>query len=151
MLLVGHEDFVAGLHVDAVSDVVISFSGVSEECDFVALAADEGGERIAELVKRAVSPDGVVFGIGLVELLAFFVAFKNGAEDGRGAGADGAVVEIDLVGGDEELLAEFAPVGFFVAIEEGRVGELGREGFELGPEVSAPEGGRSEADACGQG
>ena len=65
MFLVGHEDFVAGLHVDAVGDVAVGFGGVAEESDFVAAAADEFGERVAELVPGGVSPDGVVLGIVL--------------------------------------------------------------------------------------
>ena len=123
MLLVGHEDFVAGLEIDAVGDVVIGFGGISEERDLVAVAADEGGEGIAELVPRGVSPDGVILGIGLVHFFGRFVAFEDGAQHGSGAGADGAVIEVDLVGGNQVLLAEFAPVGVFVLFVEGAVGQ----------------------------
>ena len=83
MLLIGHEHFVAGLQIDAVRDVAVGLGGISQERDLVAVAAYKGGQRIAKLVPRRVSPDGIVFGIGLVELLARFIAFKYGAEDGR--------------------------------------------------------------------
>ena len=50
MFLVGGEDFVAGLHVDAVRDVIVGFGGVADERDFVARGADEISQRIAKFV-----------------------------------------------------------------------------------------------------
>ena len=47
MFLIGHEDFVAGFHVKAVGDVAIGFSGVAQQRDLVASAADEFGEGVA--------------------------------------------------------------------------------------------------------
>ena len=124
MLLIGHQHFVAGLQIDAVGDVAVGLGGISEEGDLVAVAADERRQRIAKLVPGGVSPDGIVLGIGLVQLLARLVAFKHGAQHGRGARAYGAVIEVDFVGGNQELLAQFAPVGVFVLVEQGAVGQL---------------------------
>ena len=135
MLLVGHEDFVAGLHVDAVGDVAVGFGGIAQQGNFVALAADERGERVAELVPRGVSPDGIVLGILLVHLLGRGVAVEDGAQHGRGAGADRAVVQVDLVLGDEELAPHFGPVRVFILIEEGMVGQW-RSLFELRKQVA---------------
>ncbi len=44
MLLIGHQDFVAGFEVDAVGDVAISFGGITKQGDFVAMTADKGGQ-----------------------------------------------------------------------------------------------------------
>src|SRR5258705_13746761 len=116
MFLVGHEDFVAGLEIQAIRDVAVSLRGVPQKGDLVAVATYKGSEWITELVPRSVSPNGVVFGIGLVELLAGFVAFKNCAQDRSRTGADSTVVKINLVGGYQELLAQLAPVGLFVRV-----------------------------------
>ena len=124
MLLIGHEHLIAGLQIDAVGNVVVCFRGISKQRDFVAVAADECGQRIAKFVPRPVSPDRIVFWVGFVELLALFITLKHGAQYGRGAGSQGSVVEIDLVGWNQELLPEFAPVGFFVLVEQGAVGQL---------------------------
>lgn len=62
MLLVGHQDLVTGLEVNAVGDVAVRFRGVPEEGQFIAFATDKLRERIAKLVPRGVAPDGVVPG-----------------------------------------------------------------------------------------
>jgi hypothetical protein len=97
MLLVGHEDFIAWLQVDAISDIAISLGGITEQSDLVARAADESGQRIAEFVPGSVSPDGIVLGILLVHFFSGGIAFENGAQHGRGTGAHGAIVQVNLV------------------------------------------------------
>src|SRR5882762_7944249 len=97
MFLIGHQDFVAGLHVNAVRDVAVGFGGVALQRDLVAVAAHESSQRVAEFIPRCVSPDGVVFGILLIHLF-------------------GAVVKINLVGGNEELPAQLGPVCVFVFV-----------------------------------
>jgi hypothetical protein len=117
VLLVGHQDFITGLEVEAVGDIAVGFGGVANQGDLVAMASDEFGERVAELVPGSVSPNGIVFGILLIHLLCGVVAVEYGAENRCGAGADSTVVEIDFVLGDEELFAQFGPVGVFVLIK----------------------------------
>src|SRR5882762_4405017 len=145
MFLISHQDFVAGLHVNAVRDVTVGFGGVAQQRDLVAVAAHKCGQRVAEFIPRDVSPDGVVFGILLIHLFGGVVAVKNGAEYRRRTGADGAVVEINLVFGNEELFAQFGPVGVVVLVEQRMIGE-GRSFVELGKEISAEREGGGE---CG--
>jgi len=45
------------------------------------------------------------------------------------------------------LLAQFAPIDFFVLVEKGTVGKLGRKRLELRPEMAAPR----QAGAYGYG
>ncbi len=123
MLLVSHQHFVARLHVYAVGDVVVSLGGVADQREFIAIAADEGGQRIAVLVPRTIAPDRVVLGIGLVHLLFFGVLIEDGAQYRRRTGADGAVVEVDLVRRNEVLLAQLGPVGVFVVGELAAIGQ----------------------------
>ena len=104
MLLIGHQHFVAGLHVDAVRDVAVRLGGVAQQGDLVALAADEFGQRIAKLIPGGVSPDRIVLGILLVHLFGRVVAVENCAQHGRRTRADGAVVEVDLVLGIRNCL-----------------------------------------------
>ncbi len=92
------------------------------------MATDEGSQGVAKFVPRGVSPDGVILGILLIHSLGGGVAIENGAQHRRRAGADGAVVQVDLVFGDEELAAYLGPVGVLVLIEESRVGQ-GRGSF----------------------
>jgi len=61
-------------------------------------------------------------GIGLVHFLGGGVALENGAQHGCGAGTYGAVVQVDLVFGDQELTTHLGPVGIFVFVEQGMVG-----------------------------
>jgi len=124
MLLVGHQYFVARLQIDAVRNVAIGLGGVSEKRDLVAVAAYERRQRISKLVPRGVSPDRIVLGIGLAQLLARLIPFKHRAQHGRGARPYGAVIEVDLVRRNQELLMQFAPVGVFVLVEKGALGQL---------------------------
>src|SRR5258708_5989169 len=66
-------------------------------------------------------------------LLALLIAFKDRAQHGRRARSHGAVVEVDLVRWNQELFAQLAPVGVFVLVEQGALGELRRQGSELRP------------------
>src|SRR5580658_3938319 len=149
MLLVSHEDLVARLHVDAISNVAISFSGITEKSNLIAIAADEGSQGIAKLVPGGVSPDGVVFGILLVHLLGGGVPVEDGAQYGCRAGADGAVIEIDLVLRDEELAAHLGPISVFVLIEQRRIGQVGGSLIELGQKASTESQGRGQSSGGG--
>ena len=123
MLLIGHEDFIAGLEIEAIRDVVVGLGGVADQRDFIARATDKGGQRIAEFIPRRVAPDGIVLGIALREFFGFVVAIEDGAENRRGRRSYGAVVEIDLVFGNQELFAQLGPVGFFVRIVKRGIGQ----------------------------
>jgi hypothetical protein len=149
MLLVGHEDFIAWLQVDAISDIAISLGGITEQSDLVAMAADESGQWIAEFVPGGVSPDGIVFGILLVHFFGGGIAVENGAQHGRGTGAHGAIVQVNLVFGDEELRAHFRPVSIFVLVEEGGIRKLCWGLGELGEQIPAQSGCGGEAGSGG--
>ena len=149
MLLVGHQDFVAWLKVDAVGDVAISLGGIAKQGNLIAMATDESGQRIAKLVPRGVSPYGVVFGILLVHSLGGGIAIENGAQHGRRAGANGSVVEVDLVFGDQELAPDLGPIGVFVLVKESRIGKGGRSLLELSDEISTERQGCSESGGGG--
>src|ERR1700721_1366533 len=101
------------------------------------MTAHEGGEGIAKFVPGGVSPDRVVFRVLLVHSLGSVIALENRAQHGRGTGADGAIVEINLVFRDEELLAHLGPVSIFVLVEQRRTGKRRRGTGELGNEISA--------------
>ena len=149
MFLIGHQDFVSRFQVDAVGNVTVRFGGVAKQSNLVTMAAHERGEGITKLIPGSVSPDGIVFGILLVHLLRGGVALEHGAQHGRGAGPDGAVVQIDFVLGNQELLAQFCPVGVFILIEESGVGQ-GRGNFlKLGNEVPTNGQGGGEC-GCGR-
>src|SRR4029077_14584080 len=107
----------------------MGLGGISQKRDLVAVAAYKCGQRIAKLVPRGISPDGIVLGIGLVELLARFIAFKDGAEYGRGARSHGAVIQVDLVLWNQELFAQLAPVGVFILVEKGALWQLRGQGL----------------------
>ena len=128
-----------------VGDVAISLGGITKQGNLVAMATDEGGQRIAKFVPRGVSPDGVILGILLVHALGGGIAIENSAQHRRRTGADGAVVQVDLVFRDQELAADLGPVGVFVLVEESRVGQGGGSLLELGNEVPAERQGRSES------
>ena len=130
------EHFVARFHVDAVGDVAVRFRGIAQQRNLIAIAADERCQRIAKLVPRGVSPDGIVLGILLVHFLSRGVTVKNCSKYGRGARSDGAIVQINLVGRDEELLSHLGPVCVFVFVEQRMVGQ-GRSLLELSKEISA--------------
>src|SRR5439155_8181627 len=92
-------------------------------------------QGIAEFVPGGVSPDGIVLGVVLVHFLGGGVAVEDGADNRYGARSDGAVVQVDFVLGDEELLAHLGPVGVFVLVEEGVIGQ-GWGLFQLGEKAS---------------
>src|ERR1700684_1351940 len=112
------------------------------------MAAPEGGPGLANLVPGGVPPDGVVFRVLLVHSLGSVVALENRAQHGRGTGADRAIVEINLVCRDEELLAHLGPVSVFVLVEQHRIGKRRRGAGELGNEISAEGGDGSKAGSC---
>src|SRR5262249_24021694 len=109
MVLVSNKHFVASLEIYAIGDVAVCFGGIAKQGNFVAIAADKRRQRIAELIPRGIAPYWIVLRVAFAQPLAGFVAFKNGAEHWRRTGAGGPVVEIDLVCGNQELLAEFTP------------------------------------------
>src|ERR1700683_33943 len=130
VFLVGGEDFVAGLHVNAVGDVVVGFGGVADERDLVAGGSDEFGERIAKFVPRSVAPDRIVLWIGVVHFFCLVIAIEYSFQDGRGARSDGAIVEINLIGRNQELFADAGPIGISVALVERGGGQLLWDGGE---------------------
>src|SRR4029077_13480521 len=71
----------------------------------------------------SVAPDGIVLGIELCEALGVVVAVHDGAQDRKRRRADGAVVQIDFVFGNEKLLSDGGPVGFFVALIKSGFGQ----------------------------
>jgi hypothetical protein len=82
--------------------------------------------RIAKLVPRRVTPDGVILRIGLGEAFGIAVALKNSFEDGRRRRAHRSVVQIDLIFGDEKQFSDFRPIRFFVGIVEAAVRQFAR-------------------------
>src|SRR5579863_1739295 len=123
MLLVGHEHFVARLHVDAVGDVAVCLGRVAQKGDLIALAADEFRQRVAELVPGGVSPDRIILGILLVHFLGSVVSVEDGPQNRGGAGADGSVIEVDLVFRDDELPAHLGPKRVFVLVKQSAIGK----------------------------
>src|SRR5258708_35181983 len=85
MLLVGHQDFVARLHINAVSDIAVGLGSVTDQGNFVAMAAHKRSQGIAELVPCRVSPYGVVLRVLLVQLFGLRVGVKNSAQNWGGA------------------------------------------------------------------
>lgn len=135
MLLVGHQHFIAGFHGDAVGDVVVRLGGVAYQRNLVPVTADEVRQGIAIFVPRPVAPDGIVFGIGLVELLGRSVAVEDGTQHRRRARPDGPVVEVDLILGNQELLAQLGPVSLVVVDILLRVGQRRRRALQLRQEI----------------
>jgi len=109
---------------------------VRPQLRWLALAAYEFGERVAELVPRSVSPNGIVFRILLVHFFRSVVPVEDSAQDRRGARSDRAIVEIDFIFGDDELLAHFGPEGVFILVEKRMVGKR-RNFLELGEQIAA--------------
>ncbi len=114
------------------------------------MAADEGGQGVAKFVPRGVSPDGIVFGILLVHLFGGGIAVEDGAKNRRGTGADGTIVEVNLIRRDEKLLADFAPVSVFVLAEQAGIWKIVGGIRELGKERCAAGGGCGNT-GCGSG
>ena len=110
MLLVGHQDFVAGLHVDAVGDVAVGFGGVAQQSDFVATGSRRMRRAGRGTRSRRRSPrwDSLRDRCSS-SLFCRGVAIEDGAQHRRGTGAHRAVVEVDLVFGDEKLSAAVLP------------------------------------------
>ena len=131
MLLVGHQHFIAGLHIYAIGDVAVRFGGVAQQCEFVAMAADERGQGIAKLIPGGVAPDGVVLRFVRVQLFRGVVSIENGAQHRCGAGTYGAIVQINLILGNQELLAKLCPVGVFILVEERVVRKRGGKILQL--------------------
>ena len=125
MFLIGDEDLVAGFEIDAIGDVTVGFGGVAQQGQFFALAADEFRERIAILVPGSVAPDRVILRIGFGEPLGIAVALENRAQHGGRRRADGAIVQVDFVFGNQKQFADFGPVRLFVSVVKRGVGELG--------------------------
>jgi len=150
VLLICHQNFIAGLQVDAIGDIAIGLCRVAQESDFVAITAHKCGERITELVPGGVSSDWIVLGIGFVQFLAGLVALKYGSQHGGGARSDSAVIQVNFVRRDQELFAEFSPIGVFVRVEKRALWEVGGQGLELSPEVAAPCQGRSDGQRRGK-
>ena len=126
MLLVGHENFVSCLHVDSVGDLAVGLGGIANQSNLVAFTADELGQRVAKLAPRGVSPDGVVLRILLVHLFGLGVAIENSAQNGRGTRPHGAIVQVNLIGRNQKLLAKLGPISIWVAAVETRNRELSK-------------------------
>ena len=123
VLLIGHQHFIAGFHVHAVCDVAVGFGGIAKQGDFVALAPYKLRQRIAKLVPRCISPNRIILGILLVHLLGRRVAVEDGAQHRRRTGAYRAIVQVNFIGRNEKLLAQFGPIGLVVIAVLGRVGK----------------------------
>src|SRR5262249_34436916 len=119
------------LHVDAVGDVAVGFRSVADKRQFVAFTSDKGRQRIAKLVVGLVAPDWIVLWVFLRHLLSLGVAIKHRTEHRSGTGTDGAVVEINLIFWDKELVADLRPISvLFVGILSG-MGQPGRNMGQL--------------------
>src|SRR6202162_1938323 len=108
------------------------------------MAAYECGQRIAELVPCAITPDGIILGVLLIHLFGSGVSVEDGAQDRRWAGAYCAVVQINLACGNQELLAQFCPVSILVLVEERAIGQRGRRVRKLSRQIP------TEGDRCRQ-
>src|SRR5207248_7669895 len=134
-------------HVDAVSDVAVGFSGIAEQRNLIAFAADKCSERVAELIPGGVSPDGIVFGLLLIQFLRCRVAIENGAQDGHGTGSYSAVVQINFILRNEKLAAHLRPECVFVRIEQGTVGKR-RSLFNLRQQIAVEGERSSDSSGC---
>src|SRR5882724_2229571 len=120
MLLVGHQHFFAGLHIQPIGDVAVGLRRVSQQREFIAIATYERRHRIAKLVPRRVPPDRIVLRIALRHFFRFVVAIENRAQHRHRRGAHRPVVQIDLVRRDKKLFPQLAPIRLLVrSVERG--------------------------------
>src|SRR5207244_3538433 len=92
--------------------------GVADERNLITICPDKLRERIAEFSVWLISPDGIFLGVLLRHLFRLIEAIKDGLQYRHGRRANCAVVEIDLIVRDEELLANLAPIGLCVAVKK---------------------------------
>ena len=149
MFLIGHQDLFAWFHVNSVGDIAVGLGGVSQQRHFVAFAAYKCSQRITEFVPRSVAPDGIIFRILLIHFLGLVVAVKDRAQDRSGTASHGAVVQVDFVGGNKKLLAQFRPISFFIFLVKIGFRKRGRSFLELGEHVIAK--GQAGSESGGRG
>src|SRR6202521_2920311 len=130
VLLVGHQHFVASLHVQPVRDIAVCFRRIAHQRQLIARAPDKLRERIAKFVPGAVTPDRIVFRIVLRHLFRIVVAIKNRAQHRHGRRSHRPVVEINFIRRNQELFAPFAPIRFFVRTIKRTVRQFRRFLFE---------------------
>ena len=126
MLLVGHQHFIARLHVQAVGDVTVRLRRVAHQRQFVARAAHELRQRIAKLIPRPVTPDRIIFRIALCHFFRIVIAVENCSQHRHRTGSHRPVVQINLVAGNQELFAPFGPIRLFVRTVKRAVWQLRR-------------------------
>ena len=103
---VGHEDLVAGLHVDTVGADIHSGGGVAGDGDLIRVGAYKGGEFAADIILLGGEEVIAVIGIGGLH----FEVFDEGVEDGFGHGSEGAVVHHDQIILEEKMLSDGVPI-----------------------------------------
>lgn len=103
---IGHKDFVAGFHVDAVGADIHTGGGAADDGDFFEIGADEFGEVAEDLVLLRGEEAVAVVGIGDLH----FEGFDEGVVNWFGHGSEGAVVHHDEVVIEEEVFADAVPV-----------------------------------------
>ena len=109
IVLVGGEDLVAALEIDAVLRVLQGFAGVARDGDLLGIAARGLGQAAADRFHLAFehADHGVIRPhVGVLQVAA------HGVLHGARRGADVAVVEVDDIAVDAERGADLAPEVF---------------------------------------
>src|SRR5258708_475123 len=109
------------------------------------MAAHEFSQGGTKLVPGGIAPDRIILRIRLIHFLSGRVALEDGAQNWRRAGTDGAVVEVNFVGWNEELFADLSPVGILVFGKQIRVWKGAGSLLELSDQTATKRKGSSQA------
>src|SRR5262249_10848597 len=132
MLLITHEDLVAGFEFQSVGDVAVALGGIARERDLISGGADKLRQRFAMLNIWIVAPNRILFGIGLRHFLGVEEGIKHSLKHRQRTRSDRPIVEIDLIARDHKLIAHRRPVGVLILVVKRR--------RRQGPGISTPLG-----------
>ena len=116
MLLVAHQDLIARLHLEAIGNVVVGFRGVADEGNLIPRGSYKGSQWITIFIPGSVAPDRIILGIVLCHLFGLMEGVDNRAQHRTRRRPNCAVVQVDLISRNQELLSQLCPVGLLIAI-----------------------------------
>ena len=137
MLLIAHEDLVAGFQLEAIGDVAVALGRIARERDLIASGANKLRQRIAMFDIGIVAPDRVFLRIGLGHLFGLEKCVKHGFKHRQRTRSNCSVVEIDLVAWNHKLLAQRRPVGILILVVKRRQGQWWGRRAAFGKGVSS--------------